>query len=283
MALNDGTTPLVPNFSISGAALTALLHRCAANTGDRDGSSRPRLPPPCAPATLSDYDDLAASPPAPTLSISISSHCSLSHPSYLSDPLSLFQPQSFADISTAVDFFSSRRRTVLRPSMQEVALSHSISKTLTTSHPLLIIFLSPSASPDFSTHTYDYRAFLLLASRLISASLTVINVAPQLQGPVPHLLPTISHVLPTHSSALVRSRSHTQCWIGEQKEVDEMWMDLGSGGCKGSWALPKSKSWRWVTCMQAVAELAKFNTKGHIKDFIHEMIVISNKFPSTSS
>ncbi|CAN6275467.1 unnamed protein product [Urochloa humidicola] len=178
MALNDGTTPLVPNFSISGAALTALLHRCAANTGDRDGSSRPRLPPPCAPATLSDYDDLAASPPAPTLSISISSHCSLSHPSYLSDPLSLFQPQSFADISTAVDFFSSRRRTVLRPSMQEVALSHSISKTLITAHPLLIILLSPSASPDFSTHTYDYRAFLLLASRLISASLTVINVAP---------------------------------------------------------------------------------------------------------
>ncbi|RLN00790.1 putative leucine-rich repeat receptor-like protein kinase IMK3 [Panicum miliaceum] len=63
----------------------------------------------------------------------------------------------------------------------------------TTAHPLLFILVSPSASPSFSTHSYDYRAFLLLASRLVPASLTVVNVGPGFRDtnttPSPQSLP----------------------------------------------------------------------------------------------
>ncbi|CAN6325587.1 unnamed protein product [Urochloa humidicola] len=220
MAPGDGATPPPPNLSISGAALAALLHRCAAASGDCDGllfGRASHLPAP--PSALSD--DLAAAPPAPALSISVSGHCSLSHPSSFSDPLGRFQPPSSADLSAAVGFFSSRRRTALRPSMREVALAHSLSKTLATAHPLLFILVSPSASPGLSTHAYDYRAFLLIASRLVPASLAVVNVGPGFrdqyhafypQSPMPCL------PIPQPSSSGQR-HNHT---IGEQKAVDEM-------------------------------------------------------------
>ncbi|CAN6357361.1 unnamed protein product [Urochloa humidicola] len=222
-------TPCCPNLSISGAALAALLHRCSAATGDCDGllfGRASHLPVP--PSALSDYDDLAAAPPAPALSISVSGHCSLSHPSSFSDPLGRFQPPSSADLSAAVGFFSSRRRTELRPSMREVALAHSLSKTLATAHPLLFILVSPYASPGLSTHTYDYRAFLLLGSRLVPASLTVVNVGPGFrdqyhafypQSPMPCL------PIPQPSSSGQR-HTHT---IGEQKAVDEMVDGFGIG------------------------------------------------------
>lgn len=91
MALGDSATatatPSVAKLSITGAALAALLHSCAAAAGDCDGllfGRAAHLPMP--PAALSDYDD--AAPPAPALSISVFGHCSLSHPSSLSDSLS---------------------------------------------------------------------------------------------------------------------------------------------------------------------------------------------------
>ncbi|CAN6330166.1 unnamed protein product [Urochloa humidicola] len=229
-------TPPVPNISISGAALAALLHRCAAATGDCDGllfGRASHLPAP--PSALSDYDDLAAAPPAPALSISVSGHCSLSHPSSFSDPLGRFQPPSSADLSAAVGFFSSRRRTELRPSMREVALAHSLSKTLTTAHPLLFILVSPSASPGLSTRTYDYRAFLFIASRLVPASLAVVNVGPAFrdqyhafypQSPMPCL------PIPQPSSPAAAGQRHTHT-IGEQKAVDEMVDGFGIGRLQG--------------------------------------------------
>ncbi|PAN40949.1 hypothetical protein PAHAL_8G004600 [Panicum hallii] len=233
MALRDGTT----NLSISGAALAALLHRCAAATGDCDGllfGRASHLPAP--PAALSDYDDLATAPPTPELTISVSGHCSLSHPSSLSDPLGRFHPPSSdpssAPAPAAVGFFSSRRRTALRPSMRELALAHSLSKTLqgrTTAHPLLFILVSPSASPNFSTHSYDYRAFLLLASRLVPASLTVVNVGPGFRDQY-HAFSPESPMPCLPSSPAAAGHAHT---IGEQKAVDEMVDGFGIGRLQG--------------------------------------------------
>ncbi|XP_034603543.1 uncharacterized protein [Setaria viridis] len=236
MALGDGATPApVPNLSISGAALAALLHRCAAAAADCDGllfGRASHLPAP--PASLSDYDDL---PPAPALSISVSGHCSLSHPSSLSDPLGRFQAPS-SDPSSAVGFFSSRRRTALRPSMRELALANSLSKTIegrTTAHPLLFILVSPSASPNFSTHSYDYRAFLLLGSRLVPASISVVNVGPGFrdqyhafypESPMPCL------PIPQPSSPEPTGQRHTHT-NGEQKAVDEMVDGFGIGRLQG--------------------------------------------------
>jgi len=226
MALRDGDAAL-PNLSISGAALAALLHRCAAATGDCDGLLFGRVSHrPAAPAALSDYDDLAAAPPAPVLSISVSGHCSLSHPSSLSDPLGRFHPPSSSDPSSAVGFFSSRRRTALRPSMRELALAHSLSKTLITAHPLLFILVSPSASPNFSTHSYDYRAFLLLASRLVPASLTVVNVGPGFRDQY-HAFSPQSPMPCLPSSPAPAGHAHTT--LGESKAVDEMVDGFGIG------------------------------------------------------
>ncbi|KAF8693694.1 hypothetical protein HU200_039110 [Digitaria exilis] len=186
--------PLLPKLFISGAALAALLHRYATAVGDCDGllfGRASHLPTP--PTTLSDHDDVDAAPPAPVLTISVSGHCSLSHPSSLSDPHACFQPPSL-DPSSTLDIFSTHRRIALRPSMREFALVHSLSKALQQGHPFLLI--SPSASPNLSTHTYDYCAFLLLDARLVPAPLTVINVGPRFrdqyhaffpQSPMPYL------------------------------------------------------------------------------------------------
>ncbi|KAF8706333.1 hypothetical protein HU200_030595 [Digitaria exilis] len=229
--------PLLPKLSISGTALAALLHRCAAAVGDCDGllfGRASHLPAP--PAALSDYDDLDAAPPSPALTISGSGHCSLSHPSSLSDPLGLFQPPSLDPSSSTLGFFSSRRRTALRPSMRELALAHSLSKALQQGHPLLLIPVSPSASPNLSTHTYDYRAFLLLGACLVPAPLTVVNVGPGFrdqyhaffpQSPMP-CLPVPQPSSP--AAAAPQDHPHT---IGEQKAVDEMVDGFGIGRLQG--------------------------------------------------
>ncbi|XP_062202950.1 uncharacterized protein LOC133905231 [Phragmites australis] len=216
--------PAVAKISISGAALAALLHRCAAANGDCDGllfGRASRLPAP--PPSLSDYDDHAAAPPAPALTISISGHSSVSHPSFLSDPLGRFQPRSAPE---PVGFFSSRRRTPLRPSMRELALAHSLSKTLAPTHPLLFLLVSPSFSPDLSTHSYDYRAFLLTGSRLVPASLHVVNVGPGFRDQY-HSFSAESAMpcLPPHQPSSPAA--------GEQKALDEMVDGFGIGRLQG--------------------------------------------------
>lgn len=233
MAIADTATPAVAKLSISGAALAALLHRCAAAAADCDGllfGRASRLPAP--PAALSDYDDdHAAAPQAPALSISVSGHCSLSHPSSLCDPLGHFNPPADLDPSLApVGFFSSRRRTSLRPSMREIALARSLAPTLpsTATHPLLFILVSPSASPNLSTHSYDYRAFLLLGGRLVPASLDVVNVGPAFRDQY-HAFSAESP-MPWLPSSPAPGHTHS---IGEHKAVDEMVDGFGVGRLQG--------------------------------------------------
>ncbi|KAF0909595.1 hypothetical protein E2562_038150 [Oryza meyeriana var. granulata] len=123
MAAGDDAAPAATKISISRAALAALLQRCAMADGDCDGllsglaSSIPAPPP-----SLSDYDNHAPAQSTTALSISISGHSSLSRLSSLSDPLGRFQPSSPAG-PTPIGFFSSRRRTALRPSMRDTTPS----------------------------------------------------------------------------------------------------------------------------------------------------------------
>jgi BRISC complex subunit Abro1 len=207
-------------ITISGAALAALLHRCGAAAGDCDGllfGRASHLPAPS--PSLSDYDhDHATAPPASALSISVSGHRSLSHPSSLSDPLGRFNSPSPTSASAPVGFFSSRRSTALRPSMREITVAHSLSKSLSPAHPLLVLLVSPSSNP---THSYDYRVFLLAGSRLVPASLTVVNVGPGFrdqyhsftaESPLPWLPPL------QPSSPAAAGHAHTT--IAEQKAVD---------------------------------------------------------------
>ncbi|CAM0947598.1 unnamed protein product [Alopecurus aequalis] len=220
-------------LSISGAALAALLHRCAAATGDCDGllfgrASRPPAPAP----SLSDYDDHAPAPSAPPLSVTVSGHSSLSRPSSLSDPLGRFHPQSPSS-PPPLGFFSSRRRAPLRPSMREISLASSLSKALQPlPHPILFILVSPSASGDLSINSFDYRAFLLLGSRLIPASLTVVNVGPGFREQYHSFFPESPFpLLPTQPPPAPQGGDGQS--IGEQKAVDAMVEGFGQGRLQG--------------------------------------------------
>uniref|UniRef100_A0ACD5YBM3 Uncharacterized protein n=1 Tax=Avena sativa TaxID=4498 RepID=A0ACD5YBM3_AVESA len=218
-------------LSISGAALAALLHRCAAATGDCDGLLFGRAFRPPAPApTFSDYDDHA--PAAPPLSISVSGHSSLSQPSSLSDPLGRFHPPS-PSAPPPLGFFSSRRRAPLRPSMRELSLASSLSKTLQPlAHPLLFILVCPSASRDLSTHSFDYRAFLLRGSRLVPASLTVVNVGPGFRDQYHSFAPESPFpLLPTQPPPAPQGGDGHS--IREQKAVDAMVEGFGLGRLQG--------------------------------------------------
>lgn len=185
-------------LSVSGAALAAILGCCGASDGDCEGllfgrAARPTAPPP----SLFD-DDSAPVSSAPSLSISIAGHVSLARPSFLSDPLGHFQLRaSSSGTKSAVGFFSSRRRAAPRPSMREAALARSLSETLALTHPVVFLLVSPSSSSNLSVHSFDYRAFLLVDSRFVAASLNVVNVGPGFnqyhafaaESPMPWILP----------------------------------------------------------------------------------------------
>ncbi|XP_052162043.1 uncharacterized protein LOC127779347 [Oryza glaberrima] len=233
MAVGDDAAPAATKISISGAALAALLQRCAMADGDCDGLLSGRASTtPAPPPSLSDYDDHAPAKSTPAISLSISGHSSLSRPSSLSDPLGRFHPSAAGPAS--IGFFSSRRRTALRPSMRELSLAHSLSKSLALAHPLLFLLVSPS-SPNLSTHSYDHRAFLLIGSRLVPTSLHVVNVGPVFRdqyhsfapdSPMPWL-PLAQH---SSSSAAAAGDAHT---IGEQNAVDGVVDGFGLGKLQG--------------------------------------------------
>ncbi|KAM3387658.1 hypothetical protein ACQJBY_010478 [Aegilops geniculata] len=172
----------VAKLSVSSQAFAALLDCCGTAAGDCDGllfgrAARPPAPPP----SFSDDDDSGATSSAPTLSINVTGHASLARPSSLSDALGRFQPYSPARPAT-VGFFSSRRSAARRPSMREVAVARSLSKSLALTHPLVFLLVAPSASSNLSIHSFDYRAFLLVDSRLFPTSLQVVNVGPGFRG-----------------------------------------------------------------------------------------------------
>ncbi|XP_047072451.1 uncharacterized protein LOC124681619 [Lolium rigidum] len=217
-------------LSISGAALAALLHRCGAATGDCDGllfgrAARPPAPPP----SLSDYDDNAPELSAPPMSITVSGHSSLSQPSSLTNPLGRLHPP-LPSSPPPLGFFSSRRRAPLRPSMRELSLACSLSKTLQPlAHPLIFILVSPSASRDLSTHSFDYRAYLLRGSRLVPASLTVVNVGPGFRDQYHTFAPRSPFpLLPTQPPVQAPQGGDGHS-IGEQKAVDAMVEGFGLG------------------------------------------------------
>ncbi|KAM3299908.1 hypothetical protein ACQJBY_041078 [Aegilops geniculata] len=163
-------------LSVSFQAFAALLDRCAAAGGDCDGIllGRAALHP-----SLSDDD------PAPTLPIYVTGHSSLARRSVLSNALDCFKPYSPARPGTAtVGFFSSRLSAwaTRRASMREAAVARSLSKYLALTHPVVFLLLAPSIASDHSIHSFDHGAFLLIDSRLVPTSLTVVNVGPRCRG-----------------------------------------------------------------------------------------------------
>ncbi|KAF0891657.1 hypothetical protein E2562_010878 [Oryza meyeriana var. granulata] len=205
-------------LSISGAALGALLACCGSADGDCDGLLFGRAArPPAAPPSFydDDGDDQTRASSGPSLSISVAGHVSVAQPSSLADALGRFRSY-FPDTSAAIGFFSSRRRTPLRPSMREAALARSLSKTLALTHPLVFLLMAPSSSAGLAVHSYDYRAFLLVDSRLVPASLHVVNAGPGFRDQYHTFVP--ESPLPS----LPQQPEKQSYSIGEQKALDGM-------------------------------------------------------------
>ncbi|XP_006653524.2 uncharacterized protein LOC102708054 isoform X2 [Oryza brachyantha] len=204
-------------LSVPGAALAALLACCGYADGDCDGllfgyTARAPVPPP---SFYDDDDDQARASSGPSLSISVAGHASVAQPSSLADPLGRFRSH-FPDPSAAIGFFSSRRRSPLRPSMREAALARSLSKTLVVDHPLVFLLVTPSSSSGLSVHSFDYRAFLLVDSRLVPASLNVVNAGPGFREQYHAFAP--ESPLPSLPQQPVKQGYS----IGEQKALDGM-------------------------------------------------------------
>uniref|UniRef100_M8AT90 Uncharacterized protein n=1 Tax=Aegilops tauschii TaxID=37682 RepID=M8AT90_AEGTA len=66
--------------------------------------------------------------------------------------------------------------------MREAAVARSLSKSLALTHPVVFLLLAPSVASDLSIHSFDHRAFLLVDSRLVPTSLTIVNVGPRYRG-----------------------------------------------------------------------------------------------------
>ncbi|CAM0152182.1 unnamed protein product [Urochloa decumbens] len=211
-------TPPVPNLSISGAA---LLRRCAAATGDCDGLLFGRAAR--RPLRLRRPRHRPARPRALHLSL---------QPLFPLPPiLPLRSPRP---LPAPILRGSLRRRRLLllppphRPSMREVALAHSLSKTLTTAHP-------PPLHPRLALRLPRLLHPHLRLPRLPPPRLPPPpglahrrQRRPRLQGPVPHSFYPQSPMpcLPIPQPSSGQPHTHT---IGEQKAVDEMVDGFGIG------------------------------------------------------
>ncbi|OAY62563.1 hypothetical protein ACMD2_01139 [Ananas comosus] len=98
-----------------------------------------------------------------------------------------------ASAASVVGWFSARRRSPLRPSMRELAVSLSLSQAPALAlpadgsppcdpRPCVFLLLSSSATANLAVHTHEYRAFVLRpdpsGGSLVPRSLDVINVGP---------------------------------------------------------------------------------------------------------
>ncbi|XP_078181190.1 BRISC complex subunit Abro1-like protein isoform X2 [Carex rostrata] len=184
------TPPPPSDLSISGIALSSLLHLASTSPSDSSGLLGGHLSLPSSPSPpLSDFDP---SPSVPTPSSS--SSLFITHLVSFNSPLSFFSSLGHVDASlvqshfpnsSPVGWFSFRRSSSLRPSMREFAVSVSLAKTLGSNTPCVFLLLSSSLSPNRAVHTYDYRAFLLspgVNPVLEPVSLRVLNVGPSSSG-----------------------------------------------------------------------------------------------------
>ncbi|GJN20526.1 hypothetical protein PR202_gb07916 [Eleusine coracana subsp. coracana] len=193
-------------------------------------------------------------------------------------PVGRFQPPSARPAFVTVGFFSSRRRAALRPSVHEIAIAHSISKSLAPTHPLLLLLLvSPSFNPNHSTHSYDDHAFLLSGLCLVPASLTIVNVSPCFRDQY-NSFTTESPLswLPSPQSSSPAVLGHTRTTMREQKSVDAMVDGSGLQRLQGVVGSAAGQAGRWMILVEARGH---GHPTTHLHFYFHE--VFSNGPNST--
>ncbi|KAK8950015.1 hypothetical protein KSP40_PGU012426 [Platanthera guangdongensis] len=114
------------------------------------------------------------------------------------DAIRAAAPAAEGGLPILLGWFCGRRRTSLRPSMREVAVSNSLFKTLTVTpiaglespppRPCIFLLLSFSSTDNQAIHTYEYRSFHLRRNPIAGIgvleprSLHIVNIGPDFRG-----------------------------------------------------------------------------------------------------
>lgn len=198
---------LVEKITISGATLASILQRFSSSPGDVDGllfGHLTRLPPPDPndDDPSSSYSYSAGSTTVAPFCAVITGHFSSGAPMTFYDSIGRIDPHSLRRTSEEdrlpilLGWFCGRRRTTLRPSMRELAVTNSLFETLTLASPVdpalprpsVFLLLSFSSTKNQAIHTHEYRAFHyrrkspIGTSVLEPRSLHIVNIGPDFRG-----------------------------------------------------------------------------------------------------
>ncbi|XP_021289016.1 uncharacterized protein LOC110420142 [Herrania umbratica] len=187
--------PVLQKIAISGPTLASMIQRLSSSPADVDGLLFGHVTY-ITPSTLPD--DSAQTPPDSQLVATISSF--VSFPSLLSfyDSLGRVDSSRLAphlNHKSIVGWFSSRRKTPLRPSMREFSVSRSLSSIPSLSLPvqdanfnshftpsIFLLFTTPIQ--DQFIQTNQYRAFQFQSAKLRfnPVSIDIVNIGPAFRG-----------------------------------------------------------------------------------------------------
>ncbi|XWS43895.1 hypothetical protein CRYUN_Cryun16bG0144000 [Craigia yunnanensis] len=187
---------VLQKIAISGPTLASMIQRLSSSPADVDGLLFGHVTY-IAPSTLSDDSAQTPSDSQPVATIS----SFLSFPSLLSFYDSLGRVNSSRLTPThlnhkpLIGWFSSRRRTPLRPSMRESAVTRSLSSIPNLSLPIQnanfnsvfapsIFLLFTTPGQDQFIQTNQYRAFQFQSSKLClnPVSIDIVNIGPAFRG-----------------------------------------------------------------------------------------------------
>ncbi|KAL3826164.1 hypothetical protein ACJIZ3_022193 [Penstemon smallii] len=170
----------IDKIQISGATLASLLHRCSSSSGDIHGYLF-GLTTLSTPNPLSDHPTTTTSTtPTTLLTASITSFLSL--PSHF--PLPPPPPPSTSAV--LLGWFSSRRKTPLRPSLKDSTTALSLSTT-----PSLFLLLT-TPFQDQLIHTHEYKAFQCKGITFEPKTINIVNLGPSFRSQYDSFSPNVA-------------------------------------------------------------------------------------------
>ncbi|CAN1142127.1 hypothetical protein LINPERPRIM_LOCUS25859 [Linum perenne] len=244
--------------AISGPTLASMIHRFSSAIGDVDGLLFGHITH-LAPTLSDDIPQTSSSFDSPELVATITSFICPNSTLSFYDPLGRIDSLSLQRLLAAANpdrhrkhllgWFSARRRTPIRPSMREFAVTHCLSTKSELSSPIenaeSLLNLAPCLFLLFSTpqqeqliHTHDYRAYQFRFSKecFDSKSVDIVNIGPAFRVDYgsfsPNSLFPMLNCDLRNSSAMNEDNKSEEGSLGEMKKVakDQKELDMCAEG-----------------------------------------------------
>nr|XP_043621079.1 uncharacterized protein LOC122592828 [Erigeron canadensis] len=176
-------------IQISGPTLASLLHRVSSSSGDIDGLLFGHVTT-TTPITLSDDPSPSSTTTIsdqPTLTATVTSFFSSTTTATFYTPSGDINTQTLTTLTSnqppLIGWFSSRRKTHLRPSMRETQVTSSLVSNL-GQNPCFVFMLLTTPFHDQLIHTHEYKAFqyVSISDIFVPKSLDVVNLGPAFRG-----------------------------------------------------------------------------------------------------